>query len=478
MNKGARWALVLCLMAVLTAGAGCSYTVVTSDVELPAPGPKVAAGLSAAMPQVEDVRSWPETQGTAPIPQVRIFAPRITDSLRQGLISSGLFKALPAPDTAPASLDHRLVITVNQFQMAKTGNNAWLVPHLVLDAAVLPAFTAVAFVSQGQVDMGGYVVPSTKLSTTLAATVAYRRDGQDVPVLERAYKVAVPLGAISERRLFQHWAESSSYGVDVGKAQGEKALALLADTISRDPRWALLPQYAVLARGNQLAAKDTAEARVMAAGSTLSLLGEPKYLPEVAKVLRDPYLDPGVRASIAHDIRERRLGSDMAGKPISAAQAAELYNDPALERSLVRAELYNQVLQLLARAMTPIDPKKPAAQVVTGAAPAGPPLPERSALRPGAPPRLAQTPPATAAPAGEAAAAPAKAPGLSAQKVAELQDGLIAEAAGAFKNRPRLQVLLLQKADQSVEAAWPKMERLLKLIDSPLIRRYLAQRGA
>ncbi len=483
VNKGARWALVLCLLVAMAAGAGCSYTVVTSDAVLPAPGPKVAAGLSAVMPQVTDARSWPQTEGPSPIPQVRLFAPQITDFLRQGLTASGLFKALPSPDAAPASLGRQLQVTVTQFRMTKVGNNAWVVPHLVLDAAVLPVFTAAAFASQGEVDLGGYVIPSTKMATTLSARVVYTRPDLKTPVLDRAYRVDVPLGAVSERKLIEHWTDSGSYGVDVGKAQGHKALDLLSDTISRDPRWAMLNQYAVLARANQLSAENTSEARVMAAGSTLRLLGKLDYLPEVAKVLRDPYLEPKVRAAIADEIRERRLGADLAGKRIGAAQAAQLFDDPALEQSMVRAELYSQVMQLLAQAMTPVDPKKPVAQVKPGeiSSSGASPLPERATRRPGAPPQLGG-PQAEAAPAGpqaeQAAAEAQKAPGLSAEKIAELQDGLITEAAGAFKDRPRLQVLLLHQADQSVEAAWPKMEKLLKLIDSPLIRRYLAQRGA
>lgn len=489
-----RYIVLGALTAALLTLGGCAYTVTTVEVEPPKPGPPVHTGQAAVMDQVKDQRSWPSQAPEERIPHVRIFAPDMTQILRDQLTQRGLFTALPVPNS-PASDQTRaeLKVIISSFALEETSKNPWLVPHLLLDGVALPVFTVVMVGTGGEIDLGGYTFPSTSMATNLRASVKWMEFGDKDPILTRDYLITLPMGGVSEREMKQQMGDARSYGVNVGKEAGKKAMIKLADSMSRDPHWAYLQDYqrlavaeAMLKSYNQSPrpqpAAAVAAARTMAAETNawptpyrsfsartevkvdtfrnvappvkappsvagqlagppptldqmvaqvrglLYLLKPLAFTPEEAGVLIDGDIEADKRASIVNAIRAQQLGLD-SPKDLPPAQvldekaAVELYDSPAVGRAKVEAGLIERVLTLAVGVLTP----------------------------------------KTEAPSAQAKA---------------LRQGLINELAAKLKNRPKLQVLLLAKAEMAVRKSWPPMQELLKLVGSPMTQSYLARRGS
>ena len=490
MRKARSSAVILgLLLAAACSLGGCAYTTVTSDIEKPKAGPKVATGTSALMPEVVDQRAWQESHSDQADPNIRIFAPEITDIMRKGMVEQGLFRQLDRPTGPLTGKDQKILrINVSSFKWANQGQNEWVVAQLLADGVFLPVYTAVTLVSAGEIDMGGYIFPSTKIGTNINFSAVYQED--NLTVLSREYAVSLPMGAVSERRLRDSLSDKSRTGVKLGKEQGMLALALASETMARDPRWGFLPQYRILAKAEEKASKGSASELIQAARTAMPLLKETKYSAEVAKILRDGSLTAFARAGIVNDIKIRRLGlSNTDQLPpadrLDEETAEKLFHDPALELSLVKSELISRSLALAAKAMAPpsVAPKKAAAQKagpqkgVMEGVPAGPSSAAGAEL-PATPTKVKLLEPRgldkeAAKPevrAADKVAAPDPA------RVKAMRQAFIAELAADLKQKTNVQELLLKQADKAVGPDWKNMKVLLQAVDSPATRAYLAKR--
>ncbi len=272
------------LAAAFLSVAGCAYTTVTVTSPKPKLGPLVSTGLAAALPPVKDTPQRPGLARDPPIAEVRIFEPQIPQTLREGLVKNHLFAALPAPSQPEAAeLTDRLDVVLTAFRMDKVNTNLWVVPHLILDGVALPAFAATTVVSKGQVDMGGYLLPSTAMGVTLQAKV-FLFGEKNLKVMERPYLVELPLGSVSERELRESLRSSAGYGVRLGREEGQKVLAKFVETVSRDPYWAYVEDFRQLAEAEALVASREAPMveKMAAARRVLRLLKPLIYTPEKA----------------------------------------------------------------------------------------------------------------------------------------------------------------------------------------------------
>ncbi len=514
---------LFCALAGLLALAGCAYTTVAPKLAPPAPGPVVHTGQAAMLPLVKDQRSWPAMESKRPIPNVRLYRKEITQTLRRALERRGLFTALPGPqDREGLVLEQQLRVSVKRFQLKSTGTNAWVVPHLLLDGLALPLFTVVALSTSAEVDMGAYVFPSLKAATILKVTASLRRRGLPLPILVRNYLVELPLGELSQRQFMDQMGDVQSYGASVGRQEGKKALERLAEAMSRDPYWAYLDRYRRVqlvqymydryrfalkkARKQEANRRQAAEAKsgpqgtaspaapgpgpgsrprpwdlqqkwrppslaelVQAARGLLEILPRPAYLPEVANIIRDPYLKykrtARKRAALIDDIRARRLGLATAaelppGMRISPEKLDALYDDPAVARSLVESDLARRILKILVGVLTPPAPLEGGAATPAGA-PAGVMMGGQLWLPSPKGPVGSLTPLVYPEPAD----------------AGRLRARLRRELAQRLKPAPRLQVLLLPLADRTAGWAWPAMQELLLQVDGPVTRAYLERRG-
>ncbi len=468
------------LLAGLALLAGCA-AVTTAEVPTPAPGPQIKAGLKAVMPTVTDRRYWPSDTAGAPNPNVHLFAPSITSRLRSGLIKAGLFAALPAPgQPGAAAMSDKLEIAITKFELSKLGNNAWAAPAYIVDGLVQPVSGGVLVATKGQVDAGAYLLPSTRVGTTLAVDLAWDVKGLKDTVLKRSYLVRVELGAVSQRQLMASIDDTGGYAVKVGKTEGVKALDELVQTIARDPHWLYLNSYIRLARARQVieASGSTPEQRLQAARGLVGLLAPLAYTPEEAKILRDGVLPAKGRANVANDLRSRYLGLSgpealPAGQRLSEAQAVKLFNSPAVERSLAQAEVSKQAMELIMAALTP-RAAKAAAKAKSAAAPGA-----QNELGSAGGSRNPAPGPARASAAAKAQIKQKEHPpeALSPQ-AKRLQARLAAELAAALRGRLRLQAVFLGVADEAVGRQWPVAKSVLSQIDSAQVKDYLAQREA
>ena len=261
------------------------------------------------------------------------------------------------------------------------------------------------------------------------------------------------------------------------------ALKLACETMARDPRWKFLPQYRILSLAEENASDARGAELIRTARSTMPLLQEMRYSPEVAKVLRDGSLTPSVRAGIVNDLRARQLGiTDVDKLPpadkLDEALAKKLFNDPSVEISMVKSELVGRSLALAAKALAPrAAPQKKAAPKASkpGELPfdAGAEIPAKPTkvklLEPRHLDKEAAKPEKRAA---DKIAAPDTA------QVKAMRQALIVDLAGQLKDKPNVQEILLKQADKAVGPDWKNMMELLKAVDSPRTRAYLAKRGA
>ena len=472
------------LLAALMAAGGCAYTTVTTRERQHTPGAAVKADLRAVMGTVGDRRTWPSIASDTAIPNVRIFAPEMTDQVRRDLLRMGLFSALPAPGTPQArDVKAKLSINVENFVFTKLGTNAWVVPHLLINGLALPVFTGAALATKGKMDVGGYITPSTRMGTTLAARLTFEEEGLPAPVLERDYLVRVEMGEVSERQLQKEIMDASAFGSEVGRKQGAETLDLLGKTIASDPHWKFLPELRRLVKAEQVvgAGQDLAR-QAEAARGLLDMVGRPlTYTQDEVKVLRDGYLDAKARATIFNDIQAGWLGlkgvKDLPpDKLLSQEEAEKLFDDDRLPTYQVQAILAERVLRLVVQVITPEEPKaEPAAPAPTTVSmPAGFHGPASG---------VAATPAGPATPATTASAITARAATSPAKKLAPaqaqaLRDGLSQELAKKVRADLRLQALLTAQADKAIGPAWPAMEQLLRQVDTPLTARYLKQRNS
>ncbi len=528
------------LAAAFLSVAGCAYTTVTVTSPKPKLGPLVSTGLAAAMPPVKDTRQWPGMDRDQPIAEVRIFEPQITQTLREGLVKNHLFAALPAPSQPEAAeLTDRLDVVLTAFRMDKVNTNLWVVPHLILDGVALPAFAATTVVSKGQVDMGGYLLPSTAMGVTLQAKV-FLFGEKNLKVMERPYLVELPLGSVSERELRESLRSSAGYGVRLGREEGQKVLAKFVETVSRDPYWAYVEDFRQLAEAEALVASREAPMveKMAAARRVLRLLKPLIYTPEEGSVLRDGSLKVEVRIKVVNDIRARRLGVEVKDLPPEQAVAEDdilrLFDDPGVARGMVEGAMAQRVLALAGKLMAPPLPRAPvpvqldavtaASSAPTGlvrdpartpatrgyvqVGPASPPLikartPTLASNLPRPPleidpvgtgANLDQTPPPRLEvdPAADQAAIPPRpaattdaigapvgnvlAVAPDAARTAAQRRELALAVAAAVKGNPVLQWLLLEESEKAVGPNWPLMATLLRSVGDPLTQAYLVRR--
>ncbi len=454
------------IVLALALAAGCATS---QQAEAPAPGPQIKAGLKAVMPPVEDLRYWPASDEGVINPNVHVFAPRMTSVIKSGLIRSGLFASLPGPkEKGAARLSDKLQVTVNQFAISKLGSNPWIMGAYLVDGLLLPIYAVANLGTKGQMDMGTYLLPSSKVGTTINADVDWYVKGLKKPILKRAYQVQVKLGSISERKLWGSVSDQTGFGVEMGKAEGIKVLDKLVDAISRDPNWSYLNQYERLARAQAVIDDEKAapEAKLQAALGAVALLKPLKYSPFEIKNLLDSALTPSARAGVINEQLARDMGLSGASalpakQRMDAKQAKALFDDPAVQRAQVEADIASRVIGMALTVLAPPAPKP--AKMIKPAKVPGPPLPYQTQTEQPQAQAKAEAPAAKPAPLSP-----------KAQRLAEdLRDALTA----ALKGQRQLQAVLLSQADKSIGGAWPTTKAvLLRLQASPQVKSYLARR--
>lgn len=464
-------ATIITLTALLSWGllAGCALitsNTTAKELPVPAPGPQIKAGLKAVMPPVKDLRFWPSAEAGAANPNVRIFPQQVYAEAKKGLLASGLFAALPAPDEpAAAALKDKFQLSVLAFAINKSGSNPWAAPAYIIDGLVLPVYVAANLSTKGQMDLGSYLLPSTKVATSINAQAAYYVPGLEKPVMNLFYLEQVELGSVSERRLWQDLSNQRGFGTTVGKNEGAKVLQKLVQAISRDPHWHYLDQFERVARADAIVLSQAKhEERLQGAIRAAALLRPLPYSPAEIKIILDSILTPAARAALFNEVRARALGlsgGDVlpASQRLDAKKVEALFDDPALGRAQVEAEIMARVLAMVVSSLNPLPPPKP----------------EATATAPGQPPAAA---PAAPAPKPAAEEKPKPLPPLTpqAQRLsAELRQAVVA----ALKGQPQLQAVLLNEADKSVGPAWEPTKTLLQgLAEAPLVKTYLARRGS
>ncbi len=472
-----------CLLALTLVAGGCAYTTVTARERIPKPGPAQQVGLAAVMPPVNDRREWPPVATEQPIPNVRIFAPEITQQLRQDLLASGLFAALPTP-ASPAAKDVKseLRIKVNNFVINNQGTNAWIIPHLLIDGVALPVFTVTNIYSKGMVDLGGYLTPSTRIGVNLDIDMEYD-EGPPVPLIKRSYTIRVEMERVSERELLNQMRDYATWGSQASREYGHKALQELARTIAADPNWKHLSTLRRLVAAEQAVKSGLPLGQqVAAAEEALKLVSAPLTMTEEeVKILRDGYLDAKARATIVNDLRATWLGlpgpKDLsAEQAVSPEEAEAFFDDPRLPLYQMQSNFAQRAIALAVRILTPVEPtpKEPGGRAGEAVSLPPGPRPPAAAVATGSPGTSTPDPTPAGAPNLSTAAVP---PDLSPAQAQALRQRLQAALAQVLAGDLRKQVLATNQADNAVGASWQPMADLLGRVNTPYTQRYLQRRA-
>ncbi|MCB2186199.1 MAG: hypothetical protein KQJ78_07265 [Deltaproteobacteria bacterium] len=528
----------LVAVAMCLALAGCGG-VLAGKIANPAPGPVIKTGLAPAMPPLLDARIWQAAASDeAAELNVRIFNPELSDILRSDLISRGLFLELAKPEGPAAPGEYHLEVTLSLLRLGSLGFNWLFAPQAVVNGTLLPFYTVTTFASRGQLDLGGYYIPSTTMGVSSAAAFrlyeymekpaeevqAVKSEGlQLVPkeeikdkedqdqeadvaqktvrllVLDRSYRAVQVIDQVSQHQL--NAISTEAFGVELGKTEGVRSLALLSEQAARDPHWAYLKSYRTLAQIKWVIEKppskgakplDELKSKAKASESLLELFKPLQYTPSEVQVLTDGLFSVGMRTRLFNETRAKNLGlEDPEELPPAEAftedKTREMFDDPVLGRASVEYELAQKSLDLLWLVLTPPpSPQTPRLKKTPLLTPKTPTLsggtvvdtPDQK-VRPTSPQeslRLAEdklTPkeratfpptPEQTIPYGENAA------------VFAVKDALAKKVAQAFKGKLLLQNVLVTKADLAVGNAWPRMQAILVAVDSPVTRRYLERR--
>lgn len=448
------------ITATLALSAGCAYIKTTQEARDALRGDINKVELSAEMPPVDDQRTWEQGTWEAPNYNVHMFGPAITDKLRADLLKSGLFAALPSPNSNEAqNAPYRLEIKVTAFSLEEQGSNVYRVPQVIVNGALLPAFALTNLATMGQVDMAGYVMPSVDLGTKLNAGFTLIDKESEVTVLSRSYISKLDLGAVSQKDIFKG-SETGEYGVDAGASKAEKAIEDLADLCVRDPAWKFTEQYKAVALAKDAIAESMSPtvARCETALLLLPLLEKPNYTAKQVKLLHDDLLDADIRAALYNEMRARSLGYDSPeempqDQKIDEKQAEKLLDDISLLTDIVLADLDTKVLEIAIDAVIPPqatenkDKEKP--NDMQG--PQGPREPQ-DVGEPEGPPETA------------AVATP------------EMREAVLQALVQSVKNDLIIQNIITDLADKKIGDQWPEMKRILEAIDSPVTKRYLSKR--
>ncbi len=472
-----------CLLALSLLAGGCAYTTVTAKERIPKPGPPQQVGLKAIMPPVVDQREWPTVASEQPIPNIRVFAPEMTQQLRQDLLANGLFAALPAPGAPEAKdLSAEMRLKVSNFAVATLGTNAWVIPHLLIDGVALPVFTVTNLYSKGMVDLGGYLTPSSRIGVTLNADLEYN-EGSPPPLLKRSYVIKVEMEQVSEREMLKKLSDYSTWGAKAGQEYGRKALKELARNIAADPNWKHLATLRRLVAAEQAVKSGQPLAQqVAAAEEALKLVSAPLTMTEEeVKILRDGYLEAKARATIVNDLRATWLGlsgpKDLSSEQaVSPEEAEAFFDDPKLPLYQMQSNYAQRAIALAVRVLTPVEatPKEPGGQVAEVVSLPPGPRPPAAAVATGSPGGGSPDPTPAGAPNLSTAAAP---PVLSPVQAQALRQRLQTALATFLASDLRKQVLATGQADNAVGAGWKPMAELLGQVNTPYVQRYLKQRA-
>lgn len=508
----AKLIIVVSVVIISLMSGGCAYLKVQREAREKLRGPMMKTDLVAEMPNVVDKRSWEEGTWETPNYNVRIFAREITNQLRQDLAGTNLFTALPSagsPEAEDAAM--RLQVVVTAFNVEPAGSNAYRVPQVIANGALLPAYAVTNVATKGQVDMSAYVLPSTNIATNFRADVQLIDKKRNLIIINRSYQSRIKLGSVSQREMMTGSEEVGYSGVSIGRAHGQQSITDMADLVARDASWKLIPEYTQIAIAHGAARRGAGlENKAKSAYKLLGLLKPVNYLADEVKLLHDELFDDKVRASLFNDYRARALGLESADElpadqVMTVQKANDLLDDASLFDDLAVDAMDRSILQYCVGVMLPPVKKTKAKTVLAQKGPNSTNAPllannrDNSLMRQDstlqldklqqqeASPPYAAVPPeeeqaaedeaaaeddATMAQPGQLAAKAPAEPANAPEIRAAVTDALVQK----LKDNILLQNMMLDIADKAIGPQWPAMKNLLVQLDSPATRQYLAKR--
>ena len=135
-------------------------------------------------------------------------------------------------------------LEIKSLTLKETGHNAYLAPHALVDAVLLPFFSLAAAASDGHWDLGGWVIPSTMVKFTTQvnlAVVSVKGGGQ---IFGKTYLVSMIDPAVNENQLYEGFRESPLDGQELARSEAPQIIDDVFTLMARDPELPLLPLYA------------------------------------------------------------------------------------------------------------------------------------------------------------------------------------------------------------------------------------------
>ncbi len=251
--------LLLVLLLLFPAACASTQSVVPSLIDGSAAG---HIDADATLLPVLDSRNYPDPEAYpdvyAGIPVV-IPAEEILGQAYKMIGDAGIFRDLipyegPQPERDAFNwsafplrgidTDLAVGIELKKLDLRKTGQNALIVPHVLLDATALPVFSAVVLATNGQTDIGHRFVPSAEVlfdSNVELNIISLKGGGR---IFHKTYRVGLTDPSVSEWGLHQGLLRSPKDGQRLGRRVAPRIIGDAFLQMARDPELAWLPRYA------------------------------------------------------------------------------------------------------------------------------------------------------------------------------------------------------------------------------------------
>ena len=230
------------------------------------PGPRLRAPLTVL--PIRDARQ-PAMEGARPDLRAgtAVFIPAAT-FLRQGEAvwkQEGL-SVVPYEGPGPSEPDFswdefptRALATdlaagleLTSLDLKIAGHNAWLPPHTLVDASLMPLFAAGTLLTGGHLDLAAWVIPSTMVHFTAQVNLHMISRAAGGPLFDKTYLVLLQEENVRQSDLYGSFQPRPDDGQTLGRTLAPQVIERIFTTVARDPELAALPEMARLLWLNRL----------------------------------------------------------------------------------------------------------------------------------------------------------------------------------------------------------------------------------
>lgn len=139
--------------------------------------------------------------------------------------------------------DLAMGLEIKKLSLQKTGENPFLIPRSLVNAAALPAFALGNLISGGHFDLGGWIFPASRIQYTMEVGLNILSLKGGGLIFSKNYMVNLMDPSVSDRQLQEGFFWSRADGQKSGIEAADGMIDKIFTIISSDPELAYLPWF-------------------------------------------------------------------------------------------------------------------------------------------------------------------------------------------------------------------------------------------